>query len=789
MAARPRTKNAYWIGVPDEAWKAVGQTISRSDNITAYFRYTFSVTQPGKLVFKISANSRYRLWVNGRPILSGPLKGDGWRQYYETVDVSKHLRPGFNCIAVKVVAYPAYESDAGSNMAPLSVMSCGAGPMLMVDGVCKTDKGRILADVTTGYGDWQVALDQAIEWTACEDTHWAGPMEKVSGDMLPHGWLDQEEAEGDWYRAQSLWLASGDPSDVKYGLIPPMPLEERPVPLLYEVRRYFQKEMPVFHPDRERMFFSSLIEGTSVTLEPNSRYIAVLDAGELTTGYIVLKMQGGAGSTIRLRYSESYYRIEDGMPVKDTRDDAANGVIIGHYDEYMPSGAADVYEPFWFRTFRFVQIEIDTAREPLSIEPPFYLETGYPLEVQTSVQSTVPWVNQVWDISIRTLRRTVHETFENSTYYEQLQYLADTRLQILYTYMVSSDTHLARKALHDFRCSLMPGGLLQARYPSRQPQVIPIYNIYFIFMVEDYYWQTGETEHIREYRSVIDGILEWFDKHMGKSGLIENLGYWPFVDWVEGWDRGVPPAAEKGPATVHNLIYAAGLQAAARLNELTGRKYMADEYLKRAKDILQQVENLCWDDETGLYKEGPKVSRYSQHDQVWAVLTGLVKGKRAKSLMRKSFALDDIDKCSRSMQFYLLRALERTNMYDRSEVIWDAWKHMLEKNLTTCPGDSGHERSDCSGRSALALYEFTRCILGVRPLEPGWTRIGIQPNVLSLPDFSGSVITPKGMVHVSWKVESGLLSISGQVPEGVPLELFLPDGTKQLYLNGGSFEF
>ena len=36
----------------------------------------------------------------------------------ETVDVSKHLRPGFNCIAVKVVAYPAYESDAGSNMAP-----------------------------------------------------------------------------------------------------------------------------------------------------------------------------------------------------------------------------------------------------------------------------------------------------------------------------------------------------------------------------------------------------------------------------------------------------------------------------------------------------------------------------------------------------------------------------------------------------------------------------------------------------------------------------------------------
>lgn len=130
-----------------------------------------------------------------------------------------------------------------------------------------------------------------------------------------------------------------------------------------------------------------------------------------------------------------------------------------------------------------------------------------------------------------------------------------------------------------------------------------------------------------------------------------------------------------------------------------------------------------------------------------------------------------------------------SDMYDWSEVIWDDWKKMLEQHLTTCPEDNVSMRSDCHGWSALALYEFTRCILGVKPLEPGWTKIGIQPHVLSLPDFSGSVITPKGMVQVSWKVDSGLLSISGQVPDNVPVELQLPDGTKQLYLHGGSFEF
>ena len=36
------------------------------------------------------------------------------------------------------------------------------------------------------------------------------------------------------------------------------------------------------------------------------------------------------------------------------------------------------------------------------------------------------------------------------------------------------------------------------------------------------------------------------------------------------------------------------------------------------------------------------------------------------------------------MRFYLMRALEMSDMYDWSEVIWDDWKKMLEQHLTTC---------------------------------------------------------------------------------------------------------
>ena len=593
-------------------------------------------------------------------------------------------------------------------------------------------------------------------------------------------------------------MAAGNQNDAIYGILPPMPLTERPIPLLYETKRSFRREMPVFQTDREPfgepgqpVSFPSLNGGdAAVTLEPKRRYVTVLDAGELTTGFLILKMHGGAGSTVRIRYSESYYRMEDGKARKEMRDDAEHGVIIGHEDVYLPSGREEeIYEPFWFRTFRFIRLEMDTGDEPLTMEPPAYLETGYPLEEKTKIESSAPWVNGVWDISLRTLKRCMHETFEDCPYYEQLQYTMDTRSQILFSYMVSGDTRLAEKAMQDYRCSLMPDGLLMSRYPTREPQVIPTFNIYFIFMVEDYYWQTGEVEHIRKYRSVIDGILEWFEDRIGSQGLIENLGYWPFVDWVDGWEHGVPAATVKGPATVHSLMYAAGLQSAARLNELTGRKHMAAEYDRRSREILQQVENQCWSDTEGLFKDGPKISEFSQHTQIWAVLTGLVKGKRAKSIMKKSLALDDIYICSYSMRFYLLRALEMTNLYERSEGIWKDWQEMLEQHLTTCPEDNVNMRSDCHGWSALALYEFTRCILGVKPLEPGWAKIAIEPHVLSLPDFSGIVTTPRGIVKVSWKKQAERFAISGQVPDGVPFELYLPDGTKQLYLHGGSFEF
>ena len=101
-------------------------------------------------------------------------------------------------------------------------------------------------------------------------------------------------------------------------------------------------------------------------------------------------------------------------------------------------------------------------RDRLQIGSFAYMETGYPLNAVTEVETSDASLKPVWDISLRTLRRCMHETYIDCPYYEQLQYAMDSRLEILYTYMVSGDDRLARKCMEDFRCSAHADGMINS---------------------------------------------------------------------------------------------------------------------------------------------------------------------------------------------------------------------------------------------------------------------------------------------------------------------------------------
>ena len=248
--------------------------------------------------------------------------------------------------------------------------------------------------------------------------------------------------------------------------------------------------------------------------------------------------------------------------------------------------------------------------------------------------------------------------------------------------------------------------------------------------------------------------------------------YWSFIDWSPAWDAtsGMPPAGLMGSITVESLLYVLGLQKAAELCAWLGRGDTAAEYLRRARAVQDAVRALCRDDE-GFFTDGPGVAACSQHAQIFAILTGTVELAEGARLI--GAALDDPARfatCSIAMYFYLFRALEATGLYERSDRLWDLWRSMLDRHLTTCVENDTSERSDCHAWGALALFELPATVLGVRPAAPGFARIEVRPRPAALTSASGTVATPRGPVRVAWKKRSdGTLAISCEGPEGVPV--------------------
>ncbi len=583
--------------------------------------------------------------------------------------------------------------------------------------------------------------------------------ECCAGESETKNWRCAGYDDSSWENATPYTVA-----EVREGSVPG-DLHKRPIPSLYLKPCQIKTVIPRNEEETIRAWEAMISGQNVVTIPAHTKTTVELSAGELVCGYLSLRMQKGAGATIQILQSESYVQPGKnayGAPKKLDRLDWKNGHLEGFQDVYRVSGyglpqAEECYEPYWIRTFRFLQITIETGDMPILITGLDYLKTGYPLEVQAKATTSDPTMAGIWDISLRSLQLCMHETYLDCPFYEQLQYAMDSRNEILYTYLVSGDDRLARVCMDSLRRSQREDGMINCCYPNYGPNIIPGFGIYYIMMVYDHMMYFGDQKLVRKHLPCIDGILNYFDTHLEARGLVGKLDrYWSFIDWAAPWEgsSGMPPAVFQGPLTMESLLYVMGLQHAAKLCSYIGRESTAQEYLNRASHVQCAVNAYC-KDENGIYLDGPGVYEYSQHCQMFAVLTDTAEPTQWKRLMQKT--LDEPERFAQytvASAFYLFRALEKAGMYAQTEHLWDTWRQMLEKNLTTCTENETSERSDCHAWGALILYELPAIILGARPAAPGFASIEVSPNPGYLDWAKGTVATKWGPITVAWEKDS-----------------------------------
>jgi hypothetical protein len=500
---------------------------------------------------------------------------------------------------------------------------------------------------------------------------------------------------------------------------------------------------------------------------PHSQATILLDQGVLTTGYPVLVTSGGRGSLVRTTYSEALYGEKRS---KGDRRQIEGKQAVGVWDEWLPDGGRKrVFRPLWVRSWRYVELHIETADESLSIDDVRSDLSFYPAERKARFVSDLPVLNDIWDAGWRTLQLSSQDVFVSDLSWERIQYVGDTKLHALAWLAATGDDTLYRQALEQFDASRAPFGLTQSRFPAELEQYTPLYSLAWVTMVHDYWRYRGDDEYLRRFLPGITQVLGWYDRQKTREGLIPPLFHLDFVDSDYGrqWDAIVRQEGHPGMA-IHSLFYVMALDDAADLFARSDQDFEAQRYRRQAAEVREAVHRLCWDAPRQLLADTPSHKFFSQQANILAILTNTVPAAEQAGLLDRLLNDQSIAQVQLYFRYYLGRAMSQTGLGDRYVDNLGPWERMIANGMTTFGEQDGNPRSECHPWSATPVYELLTTVAGIQPGEPGFKTVRIAPSLGSLRHVKASMPHPLGMIEVSFdRVGASGLKGSIHLPRGL----------------------
>jgi alpha-L-rhamnosidase len=728
-----REWSAGWITHP---------TAPLREPIVLHFRHTLSLASvPASYVVRVSADNRFVLYVNGQRMGDGPARGDLVHWRYERLDLAPMLKAGDNLITATVWNFGVY--------APVAQLSDRTAFLLeseaQGDVGISTPKGWMV-EVEQGHRPLPRAPGGLSEYFA------SGPGEEVDGAKYDWDWNAPDAKSSAWIPAttaipESLFEGtnkahSADTTgDNAWGLVPDgLPKMEYAPTHAGDAVRADTAELKAF-------------PASSVNVPASSHVHILLDRKTLTTAYPLLTVSGGKGAKIRFTYAEALYDTE---MHKGDRDEVGDRTAIGIADNFLPDGGQHrTFEPLWWRTWRYLDLDIQTADEPLQLESLSAHFTAYPFEERANFKSGDADLDKIWEISWRTARLDAHETYMDTPYYEQLQYIGDTRVQALISYSVTGDDRLALQAIHAFDQSRIPEGPTRSRYPTQLPQTIPTFSLIYIGMLHDYWMYRPDATPVREVLGGTRPILNWFAKYEQPDGLLREVPWWSFVDWVVSGE--IPTYDANHESCTTTLGYLGALDDAADLEENLGDAILATRYKARAAHVREGIFARCWSTQRGLLADNPDLKNFSQQTNILGVLYDVVPKESQQKVLRELVAIEPgttpngMLSASYYFRFYLARALEHAGMAGEYLNSLGPWKELLPMHFSTWPEIPGNTRSDSHAWTAHPIYDLLSLVAGIEPGAPGFASVRIAPHLGALASLTASYPHPLGTIAVEYQ--------------------------------------
>ncbi len=472
----------------------------------------------------------------------------------------------------------------------------------------------------------------------------------------------------------------------------------------------------------------------------------------------------------------------------------------GHYcwSRFICREGKSRFEAFDFDSFRWIQLHFRPGKGRVVVSDIGYRRRTYPWQHEPRVTTSERPLHKLFAAAANTLRNCAQETLVDGMGRERQQYSGDCGHQLHAFHLLCGEARQSARFLATFsQGATLDGYFLDtwpaydrlARLSQRQLQTTPWgplldHGVQFVFDCWHHYLYTGQMDDLREPYPRLVRFVRYLRGLVRDDGMlpVENLGM-PAV-WIE-WAGGYRQQRHKRCA--FNLSVAGMMtHGFAPIARLFGDDKLAEDSLAFSRELLAATTRTFWRESDGVFVDNlpwlaeEKTERFCDRTLAMAVLYGQCPGGRIqRSIELLATAQREMGlsyPCNAHWRLWALTAGGRTDaVLNILRQQWATMKSISENNTISehwnPPMDSIQQWSHAA---VGPLYVAAMCLAGIRPLQPGFARYEIRPQLGDLPDLALEVQTSKGPIGFQANGPLGQRKLKLDLPSGLDGELVLP---------------
>ena len=416
-------------------------------------------------------------------------------------------------------------------------------------------------------------------------------------------------------------------------------------------------------------------------------------------------------------------------------------------------GAAVLLPPEFGVVMPFRYVEVEECPYPVTVDSIRQLAVHYPFDMKAArFVSSDGVLDRLFEFCKYSVKATTFAGVYVDGDRERIPYEADAYINQLCHYCTDREFTLARYS-HEY---LME----KPTWPTEWKQ-------HSVMMAWTDWMYTGNSESLGRCYDVLktkktlefcaretDGLLVTGGPDAPAASGLRDITDWP-VGERDGFEF-------KKVNAVVNAFYCLNLRQMAEMAQALGKTSDAESYRVKAERAAKAFHALFFNAERGCYVDGEGASHASLHANMLPLAFGLA--PEAERPRVGAFVKSRGMACSVYGAQYLLEALFAAGLEDEaldlmtrddrrgwvnmmksgSTITLEAWDMMFKPNL-----DWNH------AWGAAPANILPRYVMGVRPLEPGFGKLLIRPQLGSLEAIEGYVPTVRGTVSVGVRQRPG----------------------------------